>query len=207
MKEKPWDLLMAVEIGVDRLHHGFWKYHDAAHPKHEPGNRFVNSIRDYYVWLDNQIGTLLELVDGDTSVMVFSDHGAQKMDGGIAINEWLINEGYLVLEEKPNGIVPLEKVKVNWAKTRAWGSGGYYGRIFLNVQGREPQGIIPPSEYGTRRREPRADGDIHLLRPQAQSWWARIEGLAIVQHRADGAARDGIACAGRYDWEGDSGDG
>jgi len=153
LKEKPWDLLMAVEIGVDRLHHGFWKYHDAAHPKHEPGNPFVNSIHDYYVWLDKQIGALLELIDDDTSVMVFSDHGAQKMDGGVVINEWLTNEGYLVLEEEPNGIVPLEKVKVNWWKTRAWGSGGYYGRIFLNVAGREPQGAIPQGDYEKMRDE------------------------------------------------------
>ncbi|MCX7840182.1 MAG: alkaline phosphatase family protein, partial [Anaerolineae bacterium] len=29
VKEKAWDFLMSVEIGVDRLHHGFWKYHDA----------------------------------------------------------------------------------------------------------------------------------------------------------------------------------
>lgn len=153
MKEKAWDFIMSVEIGVDRLHHGFWKYHDATHPKHEPGNPLVNSIHDYYIWLDRQIGGVLELIDDDTTVMVMSDHGAKKMDGGITINEWLINEGYLVLEEKPQGVVPLEKVKVDWSKTRAWGSGGYYGRIFLNVQGREPQGVIPPSEYEKVRDE------------------------------------------------------
>jgi len=153
MKTKPWDFLMSVEIGVDRLHHGFWKYHDVAHPKHEPGNALLNSIHDYYVWLDQQIGGVLELIDDDTTVIVMSDHGAKKMDGGITINEWLMNEGYLVLEEKPQGVVPLEKVKVNWAKTRAWGSGGYYGRVFLNVQGREPQGVIPPSDYEHARDE------------------------------------------------------
>jgi ATP sulfurylase len=153
MKEKAWDFLMSVEIGVDRLHHGFWKYHDATHPKHEPGNPLLNSIHDYYIWLDQQIGGVLELIDDETSVMVMSDHGAKKMDGGITINEWLINEGYLVLAEKPQGVVPLEKVRVDWSKTRAWGSGGYYGRIFLNVQGREPQGIIPPSEYEKVRDE------------------------------------------------------
>jgi predicted AlkP superfamily phosphohydrolase/phosphomutase len=113
----------------------------------------VNSIHDYYVWLDQQIGGVLELLDDDTSVIVFSDHGAKKMDGGIAINEWLINEGYLVLEEKPQGVVPLEKVRVNWSKTRAWGSGGYYSRVFLNVQGREPNGVIPPAEYEKVRDE------------------------------------------------------
>ncbi|MBI4789265.1 MAG: alkaline phosphatase family protein [Chloroflexi bacterium] len=153
MKTKPWDYFMAVEIGVDRLHHGFWKYHDTEHPKHEPGNSLVRSIRDYYTWLDKQIGSVLELVDDDTSVMLMSDHGAKRMEGGIALNEWLINEGYLVLEEKPNGIVPIEKCKVNWARTRAWGSGGYYGRIFLNVKGREPNGVIEANRYEDLRNE------------------------------------------------------
>ena len=42
---------------------------------------------------------------------------------------------------------------MDWGKTKAWGSGGYYGRIFLNVQGREPQGIIPKSEFERERDE------------------------------------------------------
>lgn len=153
IKEKDWDFLMSVEIGVDRLHHGFWKYHDAMHPKHEPGNPLINSIHDYYIWLDKEIGGVLELVDDNTSIIVMSDHGAKKMDGGIAINEWLVNEGYLVLDEKPSGVIPLTKAKVNWPKTRAWGEGGYYSRLFLNVQGREPSGVIPRAQYESVRDE------------------------------------------------------
>lgn len=153
MKEKPWDFLMSVEIGVDRLHHGFWKYHDPAHPRHEAGNSLINSIHDYYVWLDQQIGTLLELVDDNTGLMVYSDHGAKKMDGGLCINQWFVNEGYLVLEDKPQGIVPLQKVKVDWSRTRAWGEGGYYSRVFMNVQGREPQGVVPQAQYEAVRDE------------------------------------------------------
>ncbi len=153
MKEKDWDFLMSVEIGVDRLHHGFWKYHDATHPKHEPGNALSNSIHDYYVWLDKEIGGALELIDDHTSVIVMSDHGAKRIDGGIAINEWLVNEGYLALDEKPSGVIPLTKAKINWSKTRAWGEGGYYSRVFLNVQGREPNGVIKINEYEQMRDE------------------------------------------------------
>ncbi len=153
MKEKAWDYLMAVEIGVDRLHHGFWKYHDVTHPKHEPGNPLINSIHDYYVWLDRQIGSVLELIDDDTTVIVMSDHGAKRMDGGICMNEWLLQEGYLVLQEKPKGVVPLEKARIDWSRTRAWGSGGYYGRLFLNVKGREPHGVVEPAAYEDLRDE------------------------------------------------------
>ena len=40
---------------------------------------------------------------------------------------------------------------VDWEHTRAWSTGGYYGRIFMNVVGREPQGIIPIEDYETVR--------------------------------------------------------
>jgi len=153
MKTRDWDYFMSVEIGVDRLHHGFWKYHDPKHIKHEPNNPLLTCIHDYYVWLDKEIGKTLELIDDETSVIVMSDHGAKRMDGGICINEWLVQNGYLVLDEKPEGIIPLAKAKINWDKTRVWGEGGYYSRVFLNVQGREPNGIIPPSEYEKVRDE------------------------------------------------------
>jgi predicted AlkP superfamily phosphohydrolase/phosphomutase len=75
------------------------------------------------------------------------------MTGGIAFNEWLEQEGYLTLEYEPEGMVPLEKCEVNWDKTLAWGSGGYYARLFLNVKGREPDGIIAPTDYEKIRDE------------------------------------------------------
>jgi len=155
LREKEWDFFMLVDMGPDRIHHGFWKYHDPTHPKHVPGNPFQNAIRDYYRFLDGEIGRMLELVDDDTVVIVVSDHGAKKMDGGICINEWLRREGYLVLKEEPKGegLVPLEKVEIEWGKTRAWGAGGYYGRLFLNVQGREPRGTIAPEDYERVRDE------------------------------------------------------
>jgi len=154
LQEKPWDFFMFVEMGVDRIHHGMWKYTDPAHPKYEPGNKWQDSIRDYYKQLDRYIGEVLSLVPQETVVLVVSDHGAKTMHGGIAVNEWLIRNGWLVLKsESPKTLTPFEKVEVDWSRTRAWGSGGYYGRVFLNVQGREPQGIIPQADYGRVRDE------------------------------------------------------
>ena len=155
LREKPWDFFMFVEMGIDRMHHGFWHYMDDTHPRYQPGSAFEHAIRDYTVHVDGLVGQLLDQLDDDTVVLVVSDHGAKSMDGGICINEWLRREGYLVLLEEPRGanIVPFEKVEVDWGKTKAWGSGGYYGRIFLNVQGREPQGIIPKSEFERERDE------------------------------------------------------
>ncbi len=153
---RSWDFFMLVEIGVDRMHHAFWKDMDSTHRQHDPNSPFKEAIREYYHLIDREIGTLLPLFDEDTAVFVVSDHGAKKMDGGICINEWLIREGYLVLTEPPDtskGAVRFEDLKVDWSKTRAWGDGGYYGRLFINLQDREPQGIVPASEFDSLRTE------------------------------------------------------
>jgi len=150
---RPWDLFFMVEMGPDRLHHGFWKYCDPAHPKFEPGNPFESAMRDYYRCLDGEIGSLVEVAPADAAIMIVSDHGARAMIGGICINEWLRREGYLAAETTGEGLVRLEDAKVDWSGTKAWGAGGYYGRVFLNVAGREPQGVIPQGQYEDFRNE------------------------------------------------------
>jgi predicted AlkP superfamily phosphohydrolase/phosphomutase len=151
--EKPWDFFMLVEIGVDRIHHGFWRYLDPLHPQHVPGSPFSQVVEDYYRFLDGHIGRLISSAPKNTQILVVSDHGAQRMEGGICINQWLLQEEYLVLEDKPPGIVPLERCRINWEKTRAWGTGGYYSRIFINLEGREAQGIVSLPEYDRLRKE------------------------------------------------------
>lgn len=153
VKTKPWDFFMMVEMGPDRLHHGFWKYGDPEHPKHEPGNVFEKAMLKYYARLDGFIGELADAAGEETAVMIVSDHGAKRMLGGICFNEWLIREGYLKLKSRPEGVVRLDRCEVDWANTSAWGDGGYYGRLFINVQGREPEGVVPPSEYESFRDE------------------------------------------------------
>lgn len=153
LRTRPWDFAMMVEMGIDRIHHAFWKYCDPEHPKYEAGNKYENAILDYYIYVDNWIGELLKYIDDDTAVMIVSDHGAQKMVGGICINEWLIKEGYLKLKKYPETPVSLEKCEVDWANTKAWSSGGYYARLFINVKGREPNGVIEQSDYERFRNE------------------------------------------------------
>ena len=63
------------------------------------------------------------------------------------MNEWLIREGLLVLNEYPTTLTPFDKLNVDWSKTRVWSEGGYYARVFFNVQGREPSGVIPAADF------------------------------------------------------------
>ena len=144
-----WDFLMHVNMGVDRLHHGFWRFHDPQHRLHQPGNGLSSAIHDYYRMIDGMAGELIALAGDDTQILIVSDHGVTRMDGGICLNEWLWREGWLHLRTPPpdGRITPFEQLDIDWSRTRAWGSGGYYGRVFLNVAGREPQGCIPPEAY------------------------------------------------------------
>lgn len=156
LTEREWDYFHFVDIGLERMQHGFWNYFDPKHVDFEPGNPYQDAIPEYYRWLDEQIGGIVELLDNDTSLLIVSDHGAQRLDGSFAINEWLIREGLLILKEYPEVLTPFEKLKVNWSKTKAWSEGGAYARVFFNVKGREPQGAILPSEYESFQNEMQA---------------------------------------------------
>lgn len=151
MQTREWDFCMHVEMGTDRIHHGFWRFLDETHRKHDPNSEFIHAIRDYYKYLDGEIASLIDLAGKDTAVLLVSDHGAKRIDGGICINEWLIQEGYLKLKNKPDTITSFENLDVDWPNTTAWAAGGYYARVFLNVKGREPHGLIDPLEYETVR--------------------------------------------------------
>ncbi len=153
LDNKEWDFFMVVEMGPDRVHHGFWSFMEQDHPKYEPGNPYENAIYDYYRAIDREMGKILDRLDENTLFMVVSDHGAKTMDGGICINDWLIQEGYLTLKETPQEPVTFKTELVDWSKTTAWSSGGYYGRLFLNIRGREPEGIIAPEDVGKIRQE------------------------------------------------------
>ena len=151
-----WDYLQCVDIGLDRVHHGFWKYHDPDHVLHQADSPYRDVIRDYYLHLDHEIGQVLELLSDETIVLVVSDHGAQRLDGGFCVNEWLVREGLLELEKYPETVTPFDKLAVKWDRTRVWSEGGYYARVFLNVKDREPRGIIPTGEYESFRNELKA---------------------------------------------------
>jgi predicted AlkP superfamily phosphohydrolase/phosphomutase len=144
---RPWDFFMMVEIGLDRMHHAFWRFSDRDHPRYEPDHRYRDAIRNYYGYLDDEIGELLERFDDDTAVVVVSDHGARPMLGAICVNEWLLDAGYLVLRgDRPQQPTPLKDLAIDWGRTRAWGEGGYYCRLSLNLKGREPQGTVDPDD-------------------------------------------------------------
>ena len=199
LAKKEWDYFHFVDIGLDRVHHGFWDSYDKRHIHYRAGNPYENVIPDYYLWLDQQIGEVLDLLDEDTVLLVVSDHGAQRLDGGFAVNEWLIQEGLLVLNEPPSGITPFAKLKVNWAKTKVWSEGGYYARVFFNVEDREPRGTIPASQYEAFRDEMKQRFEA-LTDAKGQALNSLVFKPQEIYHNVRNVAPDLIVHFGRLYW-------
>lgn len=149
---KPWDFFMYMEIGLDRVQHAFWKYMDRGHRRFEEHPRFSRAILEYYVRLDRMLGEIIRRA-GDADVLIVSDHGAKRMDGAFAINDWLVEQGYLKLRGDVEPGTRISRADVDWGETIAWGWGGYYSRIFLNVEGREEMGVVSREEYEDVLRE------------------------------------------------------
>jgi predicted AlkP superfamily phosphohydrolase/phosphomutase len=199
VKTKPWDYFMLVEMGPDRLHHVFWQHFDPQHPKYVPGNRFETAFQDYYRFLDRELGALVDALPEDAVVVLMSDHGARRMAGGVCFNEWLAREGYLRFDAEPDGPTPIAKARIDWPNTMAWGDGGYYGRLFLNVKGREPEGTVDPSRYDEVR-----DDLVEKLEsmpgPEGESLGTKVFKPEDVYPEVRGVAPDLIVYFGDLEW-------
>ncbi len=179
------DALMMVDISPDRLHHALWHAVDPLHASYDV--RAYQDFENFYASVDQALGELVALADGDTTIVVASDHGARALRGGFCLNTWLIHEGYLVLKHDVPANTPLREEMVDWRQTRAWGEGGYYGRVFLNVQGREPQGCVRADDQETLVLEIKRaleaikvspHGSVRLEALQPKTTYREVRGVA-----------------------------
>jgi predicted AlkP superfamily phosphohydrolase/phosphomutase len=74
-------------------------------------------------------------------LMVLSDHGFSSFRRGVNLNAWLRREGYLTLRAGADGSAEWLR-DVDWSRTKAYCLG--LTGMFLNVRGREEQGIVAP---------------------------------------------------------------
>ncbi len=145
-------MVACVFDGPDRIQHMFWRYIDENHPARDlyQGRLCTDAIGQMYRRMDDLVGrTMKECDDDDTVLMVISDHGFSPFRRGIDLNAWLEKNGYLVLKDGVRGDRYLRGV--DWSKTRAFCLG--LAGLWLNVKGREAEGIVDPSEAGDLRDE------------------------------------------------------
>jgi predicted AlkP superfamily phosphohydrolase/phosphomutase len=81
----------------------------------------------------------------------------------------------------------------------AWGEGGYYSRIFMNVRGREPEGIIEPEAYEATRDELIRKFEA-ITDPQGNNIGTRVFKPQDVYRECNGVPPDLIVYFGDLDW-------
>jgi predicted AlkP superfamily phosphohydrolase/phosphomutase len=93
------DLLMVNLEATDGAHHFLWQHHDRGHPRHDPQTspRWADGIGRVYEATDRELQRLMDAFRPD-SVFVVSDHGGgPSSDWVLFMNDWLVDEGFLVL--------------------------------------------------------------------------------------------------------------
>jgi predicted AlkP superfamily phosphohydrolase/phosphomutase len=142
-----WDLFYTHMHGIDMFNH-FYLDHTlpAASREYE---RYQEIIYRIYEISDRFIGALLDRLDGDTAAFIVSDHAGvaknPETDHPLIGDMWGINVGilgglgYTQLKETAGSY------EIDWSRTTAVAQRATY--IYLNVKGRDPQGIVDPADY------------------------------------------------------------
>lgn len=129
----------------DRLQHMFWRFREPGHPANAEGEalgEWSRAIEDHYRDCDAIVGEAMRHADDRTLFVVLSDHGFNSFQRGVHLNTWLHDNGFLALKD---GARPSHELgdffrHVDWSRTKAYALG--IGSMYLNVAGREGQGIV-----------------------------------------------------------------
>ncbi|MFH1861282.1 MAG: alkaline phosphatase family protein, partial [bacterium] len=153
-----WDLFIGAFTDTDRAAHMFWRFMDAGSPLYDPlaTVNIGNPIEWTYLHMDRFVGRVMtDYVDENTTLIVMSDHGFHGFRRAFHTNTWLVQNGYLFLRgmerlapgaEIPKELYPKGEFFQNvvWNKTKAYAMGT--GQIYINLKGREGQGMVKPGE-------------------------------------------------------------
>jgi predicted AlkP superfamily phosphohydrolase/phosphomutase len=121
-------------------------FHDADTPED-----MANAMRTTYEEMDAIVGQVMASIDDDTTLVVMSDHGFSTFRTQVNLNTWLEQEGYLTVSD-PASRDDYEWLEgVDWARTRAYAIG--LNSLYINVKGRERDGIVSPADREALARE------------------------------------------------------
>jgi len=138
-------LLFYYEGNTDLISHMMWRPMDPGHPAYDPVKDppFADVVPSAYEEADTLVTYALDHMGEDTLLIAMSDHGFTSWRRTFHLNAWLHQNGYLAVRDPslPAGMELL--TNVDWARTRAYGFG--LNGLYVNLQGREKDGIVPPS--------------------------------------------------------------
>ncbi len=127
---------------LDRVQHMFWKNKDTT--SQETGKKEPSDIiADWYIRMDNMVGSVIDRIGSETSVIILSDHGFTSLKRYVHLNSWLAQNGFIIFKDNSRGGGPLFD-NVDWSRTKAYSLG--FNSIYLNMKGREGKGIVEVNE-------------------------------------------------------------
>lgn len=151
-----WKLFFSVLAAPDRVQHVAWSAFDVTHPGHSRADKRLGAAIPWvYREVDRIVGRLRrEILTSADTLMLVSDHGFAPFREAVNLNRWLADQGLLVAASGARSLgadlgQPVRSV--DWSQTRAYHLG--LGRIWLNMKGREPHGIVPAAEAGALLQE------------------------------------------------------
>jgi predicted AlkP superfamily phosphohydrolase/phosphomutase len=133
----------------DRVQHMFYRFLEGRGTA-ELNRKYLKTIEDLYRRMDALVGRVMKHVDEQTVLFVLSDHGFCSFRRGINLNRWLLESGYLALKNSASESGPYFQ-DVDWSRTRAYTFG--LGGLYLNLNGREAEGIVERAEAETLKQE------------------------------------------------------
>jgi predicted AlkP superfamily phosphohydrolase/phosphomutase len=115
------------------------------HPARDPAvaARHAHDIERFYRDVDSELGLIRKRLPPETLLIVMSDHGFQPYTRKLHLNAWLRDNGYLALVNAKR-VGQIVAGDVDWSRTRAYGLG--FNGLYLNLAGREGQGIVAPAD-------------------------------------------------------------
>lgn len=133
----------------DRVQHMLWRHRDPDHPANRDRPRdpeLARAIDEQYRRADAILGAVLAQAGETTLVIALSDHGFGPFRRGVDLNRWLHAQGLLALRDgcAPGLDAPSLLRGIDWSRTTAYAVG--LSGLYLNVQGRESEGIVAATE-------------------------------------------------------------
>jgi predicted AlkP superfamily phosphohydrolase/phosphomutase len=138
-------IVVAVFDDTDRVQHMFRRELDAG--ADGPGG---SAIRETYAAADAVVGRVRAKLRPGDLLWVVSDHGFAPFRRQIDLNAWLRDRGDLALRDDVEPDEPW-LTAIDFTQTRAFALG--LGGIYLNIAGRDPDGIVEPDAAPSLARE------------------------------------------------------
>ncbi|MFQ5741201.1 MAG: alkaline phosphatase family protein [Acidobacteriota bacterium] len=145
LEKTPRGVCVCVFDTPDRIQHMFWRYLEPEHPAHNGGDvtEHAGVIEELYRRMDDLVGRTRAQLDGNTVLLVLSDHGFKSFQRGVNLNSWLHQNGYLALKDGATESGEWFK-NVDWSRTKAYALG--LNGIYINQKNRERHGVVNPGK-------------------------------------------------------------